>query len=164
MKRRLLLAGIALALVLGCAMRVERTMIEPGELATVDARAPFLKAHMRDGSLLVLSSWIANDTTRVVRGTGKRYGVDRAPLPDSAHLISIDSVAIFETNVARNSPTVGALAIVTGITASVAVLCALDPKTCFGSCPTFYVTDGERNRLQAEGFSASIAPSLEARD
>lgn len=164
MKRHILPASIALALVLGCAMRVERTMIQTNELATVDSRAPFLKVHMRDGSLFVLSSWTANDTTRVVTGTGKRYAVDRTLRPDSTHSVSIDSVAIFETNVARNSPTVGALAIVTGITASVALLCALDPKTCFGSCPTFYVTDGQRDRLQAEGFSASIAPSLEARD
>lgn len=164
MKRHVLLVGSVLALVLGCAMRVERRLVEPTALATVDARAPFLKAHMRDGSLVVLSSWTANDTTRVVNGTGQRYGVDRVLLSDSAHVIPIDSVAIFETNVARNSPTVGALAIVTGITVSVAALCALDPKTCFGSCPTFYVTDGQRDRLQAEGFSASIAPSLEARD
>lgn len=164
MKRHSLLLGGTLALVLGCAMRVERRLIQPSEVATVDARAPFLKAHMRDGSLVVLSSWSADDTARLVSGTGRRYGVDRSPLPDSAHVIPIDSVAIFETNVARNSPTVGALAIVTGITVSVAALCALDPKTCFGSCPTFYVTDGQRDRLQAEGFSASIAPSLEARD
>lgn len=161
---RIIPAGGALALLLGCAMRVERTMIQPSALATVDSRAPYLKAHMRDGSLFVLSTWMTNDTTRIVTGAGKRYAVDRTLHPDTSHVVAIDSVAIFETNVARNSPTVGALAIVTGITATVALACALDPKTCFGSCPTFYVTDGERERLQAEGFSASIAPSLEARD
>lgn len=44
------------------------------------------------------------------------------------------------------------------------MVCALNPKACFGSCPTFYVSDGERPLLQAEGFSSSIAPALEARD
>jgi hypothetical protein len=43
-------------------------------------------------------------------------------------------------------------------------VCAANPKTCFGSCPTFYVSDGKHAMLQAEGFSSSIAPSLEARD
>src|SRR5206468_6916505 len=38
-----------------------------------------------------------------------------------------------------------------------------DPK-CFGSCPTFYVTDGTHLMLQAEGFSASVAPALGATD
>jgi hypothetical protein len=52
-----------------------------------------------------------------------------------------------------------------GITAAVAGMCLADPKTCFGSCPTFYAPgrDGEME-LQAEGFSSSIAPALEATD
>jgi hypothetical protein len=42
--------------------------------------------------------------------------------------------------------------------------CAANPKACFGSCPTIYtVTDGD-TLLQAEGFSSSIAPVLEAAD
>jgi hypothetical protein len=59
---------------------------------------------------------------------------------------------------------VAGLGFITGITAGIAVYCAANPKACFGSCPTFYLTDGARDVLQAEGFSASIAPRLEARD
>jgi hypothetical protein len=46
------------------------------------------------------------------------------------------------------------------------VYCIANPKACFGSCPTFYVTDGQGQgpTLQAEGFSSSVSPSLEARD
>jgi hypothetical protein len=44
------------------------------------------------------------------------------------------------------------------------MVCVADPKACFGSCPTFYAYDGEQDRLQAEGFSSSIARVLEARD
>jgi hypothetical protein len=43
----------------------------------------------------------------------------------------------------------------------------ISPKSCFGSCPTFYVVDPEGRepeRPQAEGFSESIARALEARD
>jgi hypothetical protein len=39
----------------------------------------------------------------------------------------------------------------------------MDPKACFGSCPTFYL-DGDDDRPQAEGFSKSVARILEARD
>jgi len=47
---------------------------------------------------------------------------------------------------------------------AVTAYCISNPKACFGSCPTFYVSDGARPVLQAEGFSASIAPALEATD
>jgi hypothetical protein len=43
-------------------------------------------------------------------------------------------------------------------------ICLTDPKACFGSCPTFYVADSVGWFLQAEGFSASVAPALEAVD
>jgi hypothetical protein len=45
--------------------------------------------------------------------------------------------------------------------------CVVNPKGCFGSCPTFYVEglDGrEPERPQAEGFSEAIARVLESRD
>ena len=51
-----------------------------------------------------------------------------------------------------------------GISAAVTVVCLTNTKACFGSCPTFYAPEGERMVLQAEGFSDSIAPSLERRD
>ena len=57
-----------------------------------------------------------------------------------------------------------ALAVITGISVAVTAYCIANPKACFGSCPAFYVTDGQGPVLQAEGFSASLSPSLEARD
>lgn len=164
MRRTLLVALAATLVAPACAQRVHRATVAPTALATVDQKAPFLKVHMKDGSLYLLSAWQAHDSTRVVTGTGRRYAVDRTLLPDSAHTVSLDSVAVFETNVVRQSPTVGGLAIVTGLSAAMTLYCAANPKACFGSCPTFYVSDGSRDLLQAEGFSASIAPSLEARD
>ena len=107
----------------------------------------------------MLSPWTADETERRVTGTGKHYGLDRGLVHDGVFLVPFDSVVLYETNVVRPSPSVAALGVVTGITAGVAVLCATNPKACFGSCPTFYVTDGTRDLLQAEGFSASIAPA-----
>ena len=165
MVKRTLLVALAASLVApACAQRVHRATLAPGALATVDQKAPFLKAHMKDGSVYVLSAWQAHDSTRLVTGTGRGYAVDRSVLPDSTHALPLDSVAVFETNVTRQSPTVGALAIVTGLSAAMTLYCAANPKACFGSCPTFYVSDGTRDLLHAEGFSASIAPRLEARD
>jgi hypothetical protein len=160
----LVLASLVLLVGVGCVQRLHRTVSAPEALATVDRKAPFLKVHMRDGSLYALSPWTAEEAERRVSGTGTRYAVDRQVLERGTFSLSIDSVALFETNVARPSPSVATLAVITGITAALAGYCAADPKTCFGSCPTFYVTDGTRDVLQAEGFSASIAPSLEARD
>jgi hypothetical protein len=112
----------------------------------------------------VLSPWSADEVAGLVAGEGTRYGADRQARETGSFSVPVDSVALFETNVARPAPTVAALGVVTGITAAVALACAANPKACFGSCPTFYVSDGERDVLHAEGFSASIAPSLEARD
>lgn len=161
MRRSLWVAG-SLILLAACAQRLTRAMVAPDALATVDRKAPFLKVHMRDGSAYVLSSW--TEAERRVSGMGKRYALDRTLQPDSAHSFALDSVAMFETNVARSSPGVAALAIVTGLSVTLTLACAVDPKACFGSCPTFYITDGRADVLQAEGFSASLAPSLEARD
>jgi hypothetical protein len=62
------------------------------------------------------------------------------------------------------SPTVTALTVFTGITAATTIYCVTNPKACFRSCPTFYISDGDSLRLKAEGFLSSIAPSLEATD
>ena len=58
---------------------------------------------------------------------------------------------LFETNkpesIPRNSLTV--LAVVTGVSLAVTAMCLANPKACFGSCPTFYATDGTSEVLQA---------------
>ena len=45
-----------------------------------------------------------------------------------------------------------------------ALICLANPKACFGSCPTFYASDGTTLSLMAEAFSSSIAPCLAAND
>ena len=164
MKRAHLLAALSVLVAMGCVQRLHRQVLTPDALATVDRKAPFLKIHMRDGSLFVLSPWEADEAGHRVSGTGQHYAASREVLGHGIFSLSLDSVALFETNVARPSPSVALLSVITGITAGVAIYCATNPKACFGSCPTFYVSDGTRDVLQAEGFSASVAPSLEATD
>jgi hypothetical protein len=153
-------AGVATA----CAKRVHRQVTAPSEPETLDGNAPFLKAHMRDGRLYVLSGWVVDSVSRRVRGSGWRYEADRGVADSGQYLVELDSAALYETNTVRVSGSVAPLAVLTGISVGVTAYCAANPKACFGSCPTFYVHDGVRERLQAEGFSASVAPSLEATD
>ena len=119
---------------------------------------------MKDGELYVLSNWRIDESAQQVVGEGERLGLERKTLERDTFTIPLDAVALFETNVVHHSPAVAALAVITGISVAVTAYCIANPKACFGSCPAFYVTDGQGPVLQAEGFSASLSPSLEARD
>lgn len=141
-----------------------RAIVDPAQVATVDKKSPFLKAHMRDGDVYILSRWTIDTVARTIAGEGERLDANRAIVSAGAPVVSLDSVALFETNVVAPHSSVGVLAVITGASLGVTAACLANPKACFGSCPTFYVSDGERPVLQAEGFSASIAPALEATD
>jgi hypothetical protein len=135
-------------------------------LATVDQKAPFLKVHMRDGDLFVFTKWSVNEQLQTVTGYGDRFGADRVVVPGPHDLtVRFTDVALFETNTIETSASVGAMAIVTGVSIAVSVACLANPKACFGSCPTFYAPgEGGHPVLQAEGFSDAIAPALETHD
>ena len=154
------------ALVAGCAPvnTLDRRLVEPATISTVDRRLPFLKAHLRDGHVVVLTRWDVDTTGRAVVGEGERLDVNRRTLAAGAQRIALDSVALFETNVVRTHASVGALAVITGASLALTAYCLSNTKSCFGSCPTFYASDGRADALQAEGFSASVAPALEATD
>lgn len=155
---------IAVACQLACVTNLERK-VGP-TLATVDHESPYLKVHMRDGGLYVLADWTVVEAQREVVGRGDKLGPDRKPLgPSGEQVIRLDDVALFESNTTHLSPSVAAMAIITGASVALTVACAINPKACFGSCPTFYAP-GEDGKpvLQAEGFSDAIAPSLETHD
>jgi hypothetical protein len=126
-------------------------------------QSPFLKAHMRNGDLFVLDDWHVNDDRSVVTGGGTHYDAWRNVIAFSGtQFVPVDSVVLFETNQLGMAGSGAALTVVSGVTVAVALICITNPKSCFGSCPTFYL-DGS-DRPFAEGFSASISPSLEATD
>jgi hypothetical protein len=159
--------GVALVAALAaCAQKnLERTIVTPRGLAAAARRSGgHLKAHLKDGGVYVLDDWMVDSAGATVTGEGRELDANRALVREGELAFPVSSVALFELDRPTTSGAVGALAVVTGITAAVGVYCVTNPKACFGSCPTFYVTDGEHPTLQAEGFSASIAPALEARD
>lgn len=157
---------LALGLILlACApTRVRRTIVPPSQASTLDQKSPYLKAHLRTGYVYVLDSWEVDSAGTLVAGRGSLLTPNRAVESEGEFRLPVDSVALFETNLLRRSGGVTALSVMTGITAAVTAVCIADPKTCFGSCPTFYVKDSSGLYLHAEGFSASIAPALEAVD
>jgi hypothetical protein len=168
---------IALALVVsfaGCTdiKTLKREVLTPSEFKasleepfqTLQESSPYLKAHMHNGDVYVLREWELDGRQKHVKGTGALHKADREIVRQGDFRVDIDSVAIFETNVVKISGNATALTIFAGITAAVTIYCIANPKACFGSCPTFYVEDNNDLHLKAEGFSASIAPSLEATD
>ncbi|HTM22912.1 MAG TPA: hypothetical protein VL172_20455, partial [Kofleriaceae bacterium] len=162
MRHMLMLAAAVLGGGAGCDKKLERTLVEPQQATTLDHESPVLKAHMRSGELYVLDHWqVAGGQ---VSGVGLRYDIDRAVIGRGPQRLAIADVALFETNVPKMTPEVAGVAVVAILSAAVTVACLTNPKACFGSCPTFYVEDGRPPRIAAEGFSASIAPSLEATD
>lgn len=160
------MVGLAVLVMLpaSCAERLERTLVKPTAAATLDKKSPYLKIHMKSGELYVLTQWSMSPDQTVVTGMGEHFDWQRNVLGVGPATVQLADVALLETNVTRISGPGVAMAIITGLSVAVTTACAINPKACFGSCPTFYVSDGKDMVLQAEGFSSSIAPSLEARD
>jgi hypothetical protein len=146
-----------------CKSKLTGQLVEPESAATLDREAAVLKAHMLDGRVYVLEDWSVSGER--VSGDGELYGVDRAVEETGFLGFPIDSVAIFETNrLHAFPPAVAALSVLTVASVGLAIYCASAEKVCFGSCPTFYVEGDAPAQLQAEGFSASVSPALEATD
>jgi hypothetical protein len=123
-----------------------------------------LKVHLQSGDLVVLEMWARRVDT--LAGSGTRYGLDRRDGRHGFFLLPFDSIALVETETragSRINPVPG-MAVWTTLWAVVTAACVAEPKSCFGSCPTFYVATDSVEVLAAEGFSASIARVLEARD
>jgi hypothetical protein len=156
-------AVIGVVLVTSCVSRLDRK-VGP-TLQTVDRKAPYLKLHLADGHLYVLSDWKVDETKREISGTGDLFDTDRAVVKTGTFTVAMTDVAMYETNTVETSPGVAAMAVITGLSLAATTYCLVNPKSCFGSCPTFYARgDDGRLVLQAEGFSDSIAPSLERND
>lgn len=164
------LAALAIwGLAAGCSQTVWTPRIHPPtDVPPPDqGRVRYLKAHLHSGDMLLLTEWEPVRTgDEALRGTGTRFDAARRPVGTGRFAVPLDSVALLEANrpeaIAR-VPLTG-LAIFTGLMGGVTGVCVADPKSCFGSCPTFYVGEEERERPHAEGFSASIARALEATD
>jgi hypothetical protein len=144
--------------------RLVRQLNTVSEFGRLDKKSPFLKVHMADGRVYVLTEWQESEGERQVKGRGSLLDLNRNTIQQGDFAIPLDGVVLFETNVIKPSPVIMSLAVLSGLSLGLTALCLSNPKACFGSCPTIYAWDGSSMRLQAEAFSASVAPSLEAKD
>jgi hypothetical protein len=149
----------------GCSSRkLERIHFEDPTQLPADPEQVVLKAHFADGSVLVFTDWAVAAETDRLQGNGHRLDAQRVTTSDGFFSVPLDSVALFETNTIVQASAFGAMAAITVASLAVSVYCATNPKACFGSCPTFHVETDDGWHLAAEGFSASVAPVLEASD
>jgi hypothetical protein len=156
---------ICLLTLSGCGVqKITRNVTLPENISELDEESKYLKAHMLDGNVYVLSEWRVVSSQRFVSGEGKLLGINREIMETGDFTVPIDSVAIFETNDPQVSPAIVAMTVITIASLGVTAYCFANPKACFGSCPTFYIEGDPDSLLQAEGFSASVMPSLEATD
>jgi hypothetical protein len=132
--------------------------------------SPELKVHLKSGDLLVLRKWRLTPGEDRLSGEGQAYTVTREKKgPAGRHEIRLADVALLETSTPESvsSLGLGVIATTTVVLGGITGYCVINPKGCFGSCPTFYVEGAggrEPERPQAEGFSESVARALEARD
>src|SRR5438034_11663694 len=103
MAARVATVVVVIALALGCAHRLDRTLVSDGDAKTLDAKAPYLKAHLRSGYVYVLADWHADSGGGVIRGRGRLLDANRA-LVDSAHFpFAPDPLALFDHHVLPRS-------------------------------------------------------------
>ena len=150
----------------GCIIsrRIEVEALRPGTSDVAHVKSP-VKAHLSDGSIVVFENGVLVARNQVL-GTGRRLTplLEEAGRMDSIPLDSVLGMETFRTEVnAGRTIAYSTLATVGTLAGAVALACIADPK-CFGSCPTFYADSAGVPVLEAEGFSYSIAPLLEARD
>ena len=145
---------------------------EASELLRASESAPeklYLKAHLNNGQAYILrDTWEVDTTRRVLTGNGFKYDINRKLIDSGPTSIPLDSIAILETNqdleqIRKDDITY--LSVLGTIDATLGIICIISPKTCFGSCPTFYI-NGEDNphHAHAEGFSNAVTPSTEYTD
>ncbi|MCC6244528.1 MAG: hypothetical protein IT353_16920 [Gemmatimonadaceae bacterium] len=131
---------------------------------TPDITGP-LRVHLRSGEMIIASAWAEDTAARTLRVDGIAYSAQRAVVGVAQRAIPIDSVALVQSYTSGTAYAFGLtmLAVWGTATTFVAGSCLADPKSCFGSCPTFYLP-GDTTFIHAEGFSASPLKMLEATD
>lgn len=156
-------------------VRIVREFHNPSDLNVSTLNKKTIKVHMTDGSIYLLDSLINNNKADTVSGYGSYYNQYReivlsnkgpeGNLIPPAFLIPLSQVALFETNnVSGMNGKALAMTLIGVPTAILDIYCILNPKACFGSCPTFYCWDGKDTVLMAEGFSSSILRLFEKKD
>lgn len=178
--RAILVAALCLLLADCQAPEINRELAAVENAKNINLKHQYLKVHLLDGKLYVLHQWKVDDPNRMITGYGnlldanRRLLTGRGTYPNNEQIrrektgapfaIPYEDIVLVETNDKGTNPGVAAMVVAGLATVSFGILCAVNPKACFGSCPTFYVDHGDSLKLVGEGFSSSICKSLEATD
>ena len=127
----------AAALSTSCAhTRWQANFVAGSHPESIDRGAPFLKAHLRDGSVLVMSSWQIDGAGRALQGDGVSYDVNRRPDRYGTLTAPLADVVLFETNRPYTVHSAGpaVMGVVSGVSLVVSGAC-LATGSCFGGSP-----------------------------
>ncbi len=154
-------SAAAIALLTAACFQIVSTQVQaikPGSVVLVQTP---VKAHLADGSTVVYEHGVLVRPDSLI-GAGFRYNL---ALTEGTPVAAIPIAAVVGMeSFTRRTNAAGSVALSLLATAvSVVGLTAL-AVAIFGSCPTFYSDSAGVARLEAEGFSYSIAPLFEARD
>ena len=76
--------------------RLDRVLTTPDQIHTLDHRSPYLKVHMKDGGLYLLSKWQVDGTAQQVSGEGDRLGLARETIGSGPFAVALADVALLE--------------------------------------------------------------------
>lgn len=140
------------------------SLADPGSVPDNPGDGTVMTAHMHSGEMYVLNSWAVPDPGDDLLGTGHHYDVERTLVGSGNFTVPREGIALLESSRPEVVGRLGwsGLVAYTTLWGIQTARCVADPKSCFGSCPTFYGDDPDRPL--AEGFSASFARALEERD
>lgn len=173
------LVSACLLIAMGCASRrVSRELVQVDETKKLNPKREYLKVHLKNGNLYVLHSWKIDVTNSTIQGLGNHLDFNRKIIESrranrdnskgsgdfQPFHVPFSEIVLVETNDKGINHGVVAMVVAGLITVPISIYCLTNPKSCFGSCPTFYVGHDTVSKLVAEGFSASISPSMEEKD
>jgi hypothetical protein len=144
-----------------------RKIYSENEIGNIVLDKQSIKIHLKNHKLIILNDYNVDNTKEVITGTGTLYSVNRKQISDTDNhfTISFKECTLIETNEYKGFNLFSPMIMVFPTVMSLYTIpCLFDPKSCFGSCPTFYLYENDKPVLQAEGFSSSITRSMESSD
>ncbi|EOZ98358.1 hypothetical protein A33Q_1012 [Indibacter alkaliphilus LW1] len=125
---------------------------------------------MKDGTVYILNEWHIDTKANQLVGFGKHLDIGRRQIKEAKQgerfpilIVELDQLVLVETNEV-GTKLGGGLVFMSGLVGGLGTYCLISPKSCFGSCPTFYAETADTVKILAESFSTSIMPSLEKND
>ena len=129
-----------------------------------------LQGYYADGASIIFAPDWRITTEGTITGNMQRLSPQGKPISKEFALaeLDVDGIELWRTsrNLKLNERAFfGGTVLMAAVDLGVGIICLTSPKTCFGSCPTFYQSESDHLfKSDAEGFTNAILPTLEHRD